>query len=39
MRILVPLVVTDAQFDEGMDVLEAGLAVVAEKKQLVQETV
>ncbi len=39
MRILVPLVVTDAQFDEGMDVLEAGLATVAEKKQLAQATV
>jgi 4-aminobutyrate aminotransferase/(S)-3-amino-2-methylpropionate transaminase len=35
MRILVPLVVTDEQFDEGMDVLEAGLAQVAEKKQTV----
>ncbi len=39
MRILVPLVVTDAQFDEGMDVLGAGLASVAEKKQLAQATV
>jgi len=39
MRILVPLVVTDAQFDEGMDVLEAGLASVVEKKQLAQATV
>ncbi len=39
MRILVPLVVTDAQFEEGMDVLEAGLASVAEKKQLAQATV
>ena len=39
MRILVPLVVTDAQFDEGMDVLEAGLATVAENKQLAQATV
>jgi len=39
MRILVPLVVTDAQFDEGMDVLEAGLASVAEKKRLAQATV
>jgi len=39
MRILVPLVVTDAQFGEGMDVLEAGLASVAEKKQLAQATV
>jgi 4-aminobutyrate aminotransferase/(S)-3-amino-2-methylpropionate transaminase len=33
MRILVPLVVTDEQFDEGLDVLEAGLAHVAEPKQ------
>jgi 4-aminobutyrate aminotransferase / (S)-3-amino-2-methylpropionate transaminase / 5-aminovalerate transaminase len=33
MRILVPLVVTDEQFDEAMDVLEAGLAHVTEKKQ------
>src|SRR5258707_940569 len=28
MRILVPLVVSDAQFEEGLDVLEAGLAHV-----------
>jgi len=33
MRILVPLVVTDEQFDEGLDVLEAGLAYVIQKKQ------
>ena len=33
MRILVPLVVTDEQFYEAMDVLEAGLAHVSEKKQ------
>ena len=33
MRILVPLVVTDEQFDEGLEVLEAGLAHIAEKKQ------
>ena len=33
MRILVPLVVTDEQFDEGLDVLEAGLTHVTEKKQ------
>jgi len=39
MRILVPLVVTDAQFDEGMDVLEAGLAAATENKQLAQATV
>ncbi len=32
MRILVPLVVTDEQFDEGMDVLEAAIAMVAERK-------
>ncbi len=39
MRILVPIVITDAQFDEGLDVMEAGLATVAEKKQLAQATV
>jgi 4-aminobutyrate aminotransferase / (S)-3-amino-2-methylpropionate transaminase / 5-aminovalerate transaminase len=33
MRILVPLVVSDEQFDEAMDVLEAGLTQVAEKRQ------
>jgi 4-aminobutyrate aminotransferase-like enzyme len=32
IRLLVPLVITDAQMDEGMDVLEAALALVAEKK-------
>ena len=39
MRILVPLVVSDAQFDEGLDVLEAALASVQgealPRKQLV----
>lgn len=35
MRILVPLVVTDEQFDEGLNVLEAALAAVAGQKQLV----
>jgi len=39
MRILVPLVVTDEQFDEGLNVLEAALAQVfaaaAPQKQLV----
>jgi 4-aminobutyrate aminotransferase/(S)-3-amino-2-methylpropionate transaminase len=38
MRILVPLIVTDEQFDEGLDVLEAALAHVsaaAPEKQLV----
>jgi len=32
MRILVPLVVTDEQFDEGLGVLEAAIAAVAERK-------
>jgi 4-aminobutyrate aminotransferase-like enzyme len=35
MRILVPLVITDAQLDEGLDVIEAGLAHVVEKRQAV----
>ena len=33
IRILVPLVIADEQFDEGLDVVEAALAAVAEKKQ------
>jgi 4-aminobutyrate aminotransferase/(S)-3-amino-2-methylpropionate transaminase len=33
IRILVPLVVTDEQFNEGLDVLEASLTGVAERKQ------
>ena len=33
VRILVPLVVTDEQFDEGLDVMEAALASVSERKQ------
>lgn len=32
IRLLMPLVVTDAQMDEAMDVLEAGLASVAQKR-------
>jgi len=32
IRLLMPLVITDAQMDEAMDVLEAALAYVAEKK-------
>ncbi|MGH9675852.1 MAG: 4-aminobutyrate--2-oxoglutarate transaminase [Candidatus Acidiferrum sp.] len=32
MRILVPLVITDEQFDEALGVLEAGIASVAEPK-------
>src|SRR6266436_5110063 len=33
IRILVPLVVTDEQFDEGLGVIESALATVAERKQ------
>ncbi len=33
MRILVPLVIGNEQFDEGLDVIEAALASVAEHKQ------
>ena len=33
IRVLVPLVVTDAQMEEGMDVLEAALQAVFEKKR------
>src|SRR5262249_47497146 len=32
IRLLVPLVITDEQMDEGLDVLEAALHLVAEKK-------
>jgi 4-aminobutyrate aminotransferase/(S)-3-amino-2-methylpropionate transaminase len=35
MRILVPLVITDEQLDEGLDVIEAGLAHVEQKRQAV----
>jgi 4-aminobutyrate aminotransferase-like enzyme len=34
MRILVPLTISDEQFDEGLDILEAALAHVAESKQV-----
>jgi len=34
IRLLMPLVVTDAQMDEAMDVLEAALAQVSERKQV-----
>lgn len=33
IRILVPLVVTDEQFDEGLDVIETALVGIAERKQ------
>jgi 4-aminobutyrate aminotransferase/(S)-3-amino-2-methylpropionate transaminase len=32
VRVLVPLVVTDQQLDEGLDVLESALQMVCEKK-------
>jgi len=32
IRLLMPLVITDAQMDEALDVLEAALAHVAETK-------
>jgi 4-aminobutyrate aminotransferase / (S)-3-amino-2-methylpropionate transaminase / 5-aminovalerate transaminase len=35
VRILVPLVISDEQFDEGLDVLESALAHVIEQKQAV----
>jgi 4-aminobutyrate aminotransferase / (S)-3-amino-2-methylpropionate transaminase / 5-aminovalerate transaminase len=33
IRILVPLVVTDEQLNDGLDVIEAALVTVAERKQ------
>jgi 4-aminobutyrate aminotransferase/(S)-3-amino-2-methylpropionate transaminase len=33
IRILVPLIVTDEQLNEGLNVIEAALAGVAERKQ------
>src|SRR6266404_4521479 len=39
IRVLVPLVATDAQMDEGLDVLEAALKAVCEKKAVVAQTV
>jgi 4-aminobutyrate aminotransferase / (S)-3-amino-2-methylpropionate transaminase / 5-aminovalerate transaminase len=37
IRILVPLIATDAQFDEGLAVLESGLAAVCDKKGAVAQ--
>jgi 4-aminobutyrate aminotransferase/(S)-3-amino-2-methylpropionate transaminase len=39
IRLLMPLVITDAQMDEALDVLEAGIASVCEKKVPVAQTV
>ena len=39
IRVLVPLVATDAQMDEGLDVFEAALKAACEKKAVVAQTV
>src|SRR5437868_1021804 len=39
IRVLVPLVATDAQMDEGLDVLEGALKAACEKKAVVAQTV
>jgi 4-aminobutyrate aminotransferase/(S)-3-amino-2-methylpropionate transaminase len=39
LRLLMPIVITDAQMDEALDVLESALAVVAEKKSAVAQLV
>jgi 4-aminobutyrate aminotransferase / (S)-3-amino-2-methylpropionate transaminase / 5-aminovalerate transaminase len=39
IRVLVPLVASDAQIDEGLDVLEAALQAVCEKKAVVAQPV
>jgi 4-aminobutyrate aminotransferase/(S)-3-amino-2-methylpropionate transaminase len=39
IRLLMPLVITDAQMDEALDVLESALAAVADKKGAVEQLV
>jgi 4-aminobutyrate aminotransferase/(S)-3-amino-2-methylpropionate transaminase len=39
IRVLVPLVVTNDQFDEGLDVLESAIATVCDRKDAVAELV
>jgi len=39
IRVLVPLVVTDQQIDEGLDVLESALQAVSEKKAAIAQPV
>jgi 4-aminobutyrate aminotransferase/(S)-3-amino-2-methylpropionate transaminase len=39
IRLLMPLVITDAQMEEALDVLEAGIALVCEKRVPVAQTV
>ena len=38
IRVLVPLVVTDEQMDEALDVLESALQTVSEKRGIVSAT-
>jgi len=39
IRLLMPLVITDAQMDEGLDVLEAAFAAVSERKNAIAQPV
>ena len=39
IRVLVPLVVTDDQMDEALDVLESALQAVSEKRGVIAQTV
>jgi 4-aminobutyrate aminotransferase/(S)-3-amino-2-methylpropionate transaminase len=39
VRVLVPLVITDDQMDEGLDVLESALQAVYEKKAAIAQPV
>jgi 4-aminobutyrate aminotransferase/(S)-3-amino-2-methylpropionate transaminase len=39
IRVLVPLVVTDEQLDEGLDVLESAIATVCDRKDAAVELV
>jgi len=39
VRVLVPLVVSDEQLDEGLDVLESALQMVYEKRGAIAEPV
>ena len=39
VRVLVPLVITNEQMDEGMDVLQSALQMVSEKKGAIAQPV
>jgi 4-aminobutyrate aminotransferase/(S)-3-amino-2-methylpropionate transaminase len=39
IRVLVPLVISDAQWQEGLDVLESALQAVHEKREAVTQSV